>query len=118
KIAFGLDINNDEQKGIDWIGNYLLGKEKLHIFNKKLKEAKIYSSAPYWIDDMLKYDLVIGMRIHGAIAAIQAGKLGVCVAFDSRTLELCQTMGYPYIDANDLTRPDMQLSELVHLIKF
>jgi hypothetical protein len=37
------------------------------------------------------------MRIHGAVAAIMGGTAGVCVAFDSRTLELAKTMGVPYV---------------------
>lgn len=46
------------------------------------------------------------MRIHGAVVAIQAGIVGICVAFDSRTWELATTMGYPYLLATDLTEGD------------
>lgn len=118
KAAFGFKITEEEQKNIDWVGNYLLGARNFNFFSEKIKSGKIYSSASYWIDDMLKYDLVIGMRIHGAIAAIQAGKLGVCIAFDSRTLELCETMGYPYVDAGKLKRTNMTLHEILNLIIF
>ncbi|WP_323813313.1 polysaccharide pyruvyl transferase family protein [Cellvibrio sp. NN19] len=118
KAAFGFEITDEEQKNIDWVGNYLLGNRNFNFFSEKIKSGKIYSSAAYWIDDMLKYDAVIGMRIHGAIAAIQSGKLGICVVFDSRTLELCETMGYPYIDAKKLASPKMSLHEILELIEF
>lgn len=62
-----------------------------------LRHAFMYSDARTWIDSMTRYDLVFGMRIHGAVAAIQGETAGICVAFDSRTLELAETMGYPYI---------------------
>lgn len=67
------------------------------------KNGKFFSDARSWIDSMAGVDLAIGMRIHGAVAAIQAGRLGICVAFDSRTLELARTMGYPRINANEIS---------------
>lgn len=70
--------------------------------NTLRRRAKFYFSAPAWIDDVSTDDLTIGQRIHGAVAAIQGGSLGVCVAFDSRTLELSQTMGYPYLLADEV----------------
>jgi polysaccharide pyruvyl transferase WcaK-like protein len=65
-----------------------------------------YSDARTWIDRMHVLDIVIGMRIHGAVAAIQAGTLGLCVPFDSRTLELVETMKYPTIGMCDITSED------------
>jgi hypothetical protein len=82
-----------------------------------LKHATFYSDARTWIDSMRRYDLVIGMRIHGAVAAIQAGKLGVCVAFDSRTKELAQTMGYPYLPV-DKIEPDATLNAMLNSVIF
>ncbi|WP_067341803.1 polysaccharide pyruvyl transferase family protein [Stappia indica] len=64
--------------------------------------GRVYSDARSWVDGMRKVDLAIGMRIHGAMAAIQAGRLGICVAFDSRTHELAQTMAIPYITAQNM----------------
>jgi hypothetical protein len=79
--------------------------------------GRFYSDARSWIDAMARFDLAIGMRIHGAVAAIQAGRLGVCVAFDSRTLELAQTMGYPYIMAADIAQ-EMQIEDLIENVSF
>jgi hypothetical protein len=66
---------------------------------------------------MARFDLAIGMRIHGAVAAIQAGKLGICTAFDSRTLELAQTMGYPYITAYEIGEA-MGIKDILEQVTF
>jgi len=60
-----------------------------------------FSSVPEWLTTMKRYDLVVGTRIHGVMAGIQAGVPGVCLCIDSRTLELCRTMAIPHVDAND-----------------
>jgi hypothetical protein len=65
-----------------------------------------YSDARTWIDSMRRLTIVLGMRIHGVIAAIQGGTLGICVPFDSRTLELVQTMGYPFVRASEIEEQD------------
>jgi len=82
-----------------------------------LRHGIFYSDARTWIDAMRRTDLVLGLRIHGAVAAIQAEKLGICVAFDSRTLELAHTMGYPYVRANDI-RQGMNLADIVAAAEF
>ncbi len=50
---------------------------------------------------MEKYDLVVGMRIHGVMAGIQAGIPGLCICIDSRTQELCETMQIPWVSARE-----------------
>jgi hypothetical protein len=82
-----------------------------------LDHAVFYSDARTWIDSMRRYDLVIGMRIHGAVTAIQAEKLGICVAFDSRTKELAETMGYPYLSA-DRASKDISFQEMLSEVIF
>ena len=53
-----------------------------------------------WIEHCKRFDLVVGTRIHGVVAALQAGVPALCIVHDSRTLELCQTMKVPHILAN------------------
>ncbi len=62
-----------------------------------------YLGASDWINSMTKYDLVVGMRIHGVMAGIQAGIPGLCICIDSRTQELCETMHIPWVSAQDYT---------------
>lgn len=56
-----------------------------------------FFDVPTWMNYLRQFDFVIGARIHGVMLALQAGVPGVCVAHDSRTLELCQTMALPYV---------------------
>jgi hypothetical protein len=48
-----------------------------------------------WMDFLRRFDFVIGTRFHGAMLAIQAGVPAACIAHDSRTYEMCQTMKIP-----------------------
>jgi len=57
--------------------------------------AVTYIDAPSWIDSMRKFDFVVGPRFHGVMLGVQAGIPGGVIAHDSRTLELCNTMGLP-----------------------
>lgn len=81
------------------------------------QRGEFHSDAHSWIDHMRRFDVAFGMRIHGAVAAIQAGIVGICVAFDSRTWELATTMGYPYLLATDLVEGD-DLPALLSKVRF
>ncbi|PKP95437.1 MAG: polysaccharide pyruvyl transferase family protein [Alphaproteobacteria bacterium HGW-Alphaproteobacteria-14] len=101
-----------------WVGSFLRPDLSVHEFMSYLADqALFYSDARTWIDQMRSTDLVVGMRIHGAVAAIQAGRLGVCVAFDSRTEELAYTMGYPYVTHEEIM-DDTTLGDIVRLARF
>lgn len=49
-----------------------------------------------WMDFVRRFDFVIGTRFHGAMIAIQAGVPAGCITHDSRTQEMCETMGIPH----------------------
>jgi len=49
-----------------------------------------------WIEALRSYDFALGTRIHGNIAALDAGVPGLVIAHDSRTLELSQYLDIPY----------------------
>lgn len=70
-----------------------------------------------WMEYYRKFDLVIGMRIHGIAIALQAGIPGICIVIDSRTLELCEIMKIPHIDARNYTA-GISLEQLRHLTVF
>jgi hypothetical protein len=69
------------------------------------RHAVAYIDAASWTDAMRKFDFVTGPRFHGVMMAIQAGVPGGVIAHDSRTLELCQTIGIPVRDHKELTEP-------------
>jgi hypothetical protein len=49
-----------------------------------------------WMDFVRRFDFVVGTRFHGAMLAIQAGVPAACITHDSRTQEMCETMGIPH----------------------
>ncbi|WP_061167601.1 polysaccharide pyruvyl transferase family protein [Caballeronia hypogeia] len=96
-------LDEEDRNFFDWLRGVLHPSLNLDQYVQYvINNGRFYSDARTWIDSMSRFDLVIGMRIHGAVAAIQSGKLGVCVAFDSRTLELASTMGYPYVHVEEV----------------
>jgi polysaccharide pyruvyl transferase WcaK-like protein len=56
---------------------------------------RYYCSAKEWISNLTGSDIAISQRIHGTIAAINAGVPALCVYHDARTEELCKAMGVP-----------------------
>lgn len=63
----------------------------------------IFFDVQSWMEHYRRYDFVVGARIHGVMLALQAGVPGLCIAHDSRTLELCQTMMVPYVSAREVS---------------
>lgn len=111
-------VDDDSRQFITWMNGVVRPDLQIEQFFHFLAvQGRVYSDARSWIDSMRRVDLAIGMRIHGAVAAIQAGKLGVCIAFDSRTLELAQTMGVPYILAKDI-KEGQSLRDILNLVHF
>lgn len=112
-------ITKEGDASLKWEAGVLGGKELTLDDYKGIitRRGVFFSDARSWIDMMHPMDVVIGMRIHGAIAAIQAGTLGVCVAFDSRTLELVQTMQYPMVRTSDI-KPGDDLPAILKKVRF
>ncbi|QYG04239.1 polysaccharide pyruvyl transferase family protein [Massilia sp. NP310] len=70
-----------------------------------------------WLEFSAGCDLYIGMRIHGAMAAIQAGTLPICITHDRRTEELCETMSIPSIAISEFVQKS-DLFDVVEHVKF
>lgn len=58
-----------------------------------------------WMDYLRRFDFVTGTRFHGVMLALQAGVPAGCIAHDSRTYEMCTTMGVPVCHVSDIDRP-------------
>jgi hypothetical protein len=103
---------------LNWEARTVAPQLTVDEYKRKLRHrGKYYFDARAWIDDVALDDVSVGMRIHGAVAAIQGGSLGICVAFDSRTLELAETMGYPYVRADQAVLAS-SLRELGDMVEF
>ena len=77
---------------------------EIEYINWSKKYCWIYSDAFEWIRSMRKYDFVVGTRIHGIMAGIQAGVPSLCLYIDTRTKEICETMKIPHLKAANLLR--------------
>lgn len=58
-----------------------------------------------WMDYLRRFDFVTGTRFHGVMLALQAGVPAGCIAHDSRTFEMCTTMGVPVVHVSAIGRP-------------
>ncbi len=65
--------------------------------------AYAHYDARSWMDFMRRFDFVVGTRFHGVMLAFQAGVPGGCIAHDSRTQEMCETMGIPVRHHSEIT---------------
>jgi hypothetical protein len=76
--------------------SYIMPQAELSEFTTWCRRhAFAFGDVPLWMDFLRRFDFVVGTRVHGAMLAIQAGVPAACIAHDSRTLELCETMGIP-----------------------
>jgi len=55
-----------------------------------------------WIEYYRSRSFIIGTRIHGNILGIQAERPSFPICHDYRTIELCETMGIPYLLYKDI----------------
>lgn len=62
-------------------------------------------NSPTWLAELAGYDFSLGTRIHGNIAALQAGTPAFVLAHDSRTLELARYHEIPHRVVDSLTDP-------------
>ncbi|SMO97832.1 polysaccharide pyruvyl transferase family protein [Paracoccus laeviglucosivorans] len=82
-----------------------------------LNYARSYYDVAAWMDELRRYDLLIGPRFHGAQLAIQAERMACTVTIDTRTEEMCRETGVPFLRAEELTQP-LTRQRLKQLIKF
>lgn len=78
--------------------------------------AIAFFNVPGWIEFLRRFDFVVGTRIHGTVLGIQAGVPALCIVFDSRTLELCQTMRVPHVSVRDHA-DGLELKDLSRLFR-
>lgn len=77
----------------------------------------VYLNISEWMECLRGYDFVVGARIHGVMLGLQAGVPSLCIAHDSRTRELCETMKVPFIMAGEIPN-GLELADLRHLFRF
>lgn len=80
--------------------------------------ARSFYDVPSWMDSLRRFDLSVGPRYHGIQLAIQGGNMGLVVAIDSRTAELCSQTGVPYVLHQDMVDVPLTRERLKELVKF
>ena len=105
-IALGLNFQTIDYKSYIEKTRKVFKDElsEIEYINWSKKYCWIYSDAFEWIRSMRKYDFVVGTRIHGIMAGIQAGVPSLCLYIDTRTKEICETMKIPHLKAANLLR--------------
>jgi hypothetical protein len=81
------------------------------------RHAHAFFDAPTWMDFLQRFDFVVGTRFHGAVLALQVGVPAAVVAHDSRTYEMCTTLGVPVRMDGDIDGP-LTLERLPELFPF
>jgi hypothetical protein len=61
------------------------------------RRFRVFFDVEAWLEFLTGFDLVVGVRFHGNLLAMQAGTPGVCVVHDARTEELCETTALPHV---------------------
>lgn len=92
--------------------------ERAVVIEKALAHAQVFFDIDSWMQHLQNHDLVIGMRIHGIMLALQAGIPAVCITHDSRTQELCETMMIPFIAASVLAEKAMTVQAILDYCSF
>ena len=82
-----------------------------------LTYSRSYYDIAAWMDELRRYDILIGPRFHGAQLAIQAERMACTVTIDTRTEEMCLETGVPFLRAQDLKQP-LTRSRLRELLPF
>ena len=79
---------------------------------------EMFTHVPSWMEHLRKFDFVVGNRIHGVMLALQAGVPAMCIAHDSRIVELCETMCIPYVHMEKVTQHGLNIYDLRHYYNF
>lgn len=97
-IAQGVEIPSDEREKAYSALQKSYGTSDESRIERYLREhGKFFANYDSWLDCVKTYSLCVGTRIHGTIASINAGTPSLLIAHDSRTQELADSMGVPYL---------------------
>lgn len=72
------------------------------------RHAHVFADSQEWMTFLRRYDYCIGARYHGVALAVQAGLPGLILTIDSRTEELADTTGLPFIPFSDFAGQNLK----------
>jgi hypothetical protein len=82
-----------------------------------INRYKAFYDAEAWMDDLQRYDLQVGTKLHGSMACFQAEVPSIFVTHDLRTQELAEAMCVPAITRDKMMSAN-SLEELVDVAGF
>lgn len=113
------DMPFDMKEQIEWllsrIAPDLTATEALDYMRAN---GRVFFSAPDWIEYLRKFDICLGHRFHGNMAALAANRLGVVITHDSRTAEMVECMKIPYMSADFIASGNLTNLSIAKNIQF
>jgi hypothetical protein len=65
--------------------------------NFLISSVRLYINIDQWMEDVSRFDLSIGLRLHGNMVSFQSGCPSIWIYHDARTKELIDTMSLPHL---------------------
>ena len=78
--------------------------------------GRVFFDVDEWFDFVRGQHLVIGTRLHGAVAALLQGVPAIVLHHDSRTREVCEFMGLPHLSVTEAR--GLSLEAIYHRVEF
>ena len=72
------------------------------------RHGKMFFSIQEWFDWIADFDLSVGTRFHGNVAALLNGVPAVVITHDSRTKELCEYAAIPHATVSSIEKLDLR----------
>lgn len=114
-LSQGLDITGPAKTRAIEVLTKSYGCSSYDIISNFLKEhGHFFTNYNSWVDYNKTRSFCLGTRIHGTIASIIAGTPALLIAHDSRTEELAQAMGVPFVLESEIDR--RKPLDLTHLV--
>jgi len=70
--------------------------------------VRTYFDVEQWVAEMARFDLVIGSRFHGCLAALLAGVPAYVFVHDTRTREMCELLRVPHASVRNSGAIDVE----------
>lgn len=118
-VAMGRgDVDRLSESALGYLRDYTAPELTIDEFKRWARRyARAFFDIPGWMEYLRRFDLVIGPRIHGVMLGLQAGVPSLCIAHDSRTREMCETMMVPFVMAQDVAG-GITRAQLASIVKF
>lgn len=99
--------------------------DKTNVTNEDIREwfrmnSNLFFDMDHWMRYVKKYDFCIGARFHGNIIAVLLGIKSLFITCDSRTQEMVDFFGFPYVEIGNFNKntPPREYEQMADFSKF